>query len=290
LASNGEYEEGDNNARRERVLLPMKNVNLSTGTSIAYEEAGNGEPIVLLHGFCGSHRYWDEVIPLLASHGRVIAPDLRGHGGSSVSQGVYSMEQLADDLAALLDELKLSQVNLFGHSLGGYVSLAFADKYPDRLLALGLVHSTSFPDSETAQEGRLKAADTIRTKGIVPFVDDLIPKLFAATNRTSMPEQLQKAKEIGYETSTEGAAGCALGMRERPDRGYLLEKLDIPVLLLAGELDEVIPPEKRFPVSGSNITSLTLERVAHLGMMEDPSAFAGAIGAFLDKSRVTKRV
>jgi 3-oxoadipate enol-lactonase len=268
----------------------MKKASLSTGTTIVYEEVGNGEPIVLLHGFCGSHGYWDKVMPLLAAHGRVIAPDLRGHGGSSSSEGVYAMEQLADDLAALLDELKLSQVNLFGHSLGGYVSLAFADKYPERLLAFGLAHSTSFPDSEIAKVSRLKAADTIRTNGIVPFVDDLIPKLFAASNRTSMPEQLQKAKEIGYKTSVEGAAGCALGMRERPDRGYVLEKLDIPILLLAGELDEVIPPEKRFPVSRSNITSLTLERVAHMGMMEDPSAFAGAIGAFLDKSRVTKRV
>jgi 3-oxoadipate enol-lactonase len=263
----------------------MKKVNLSTGTTMAYVEAGNGEPIVLLHGFCGSHGYWDEVIPLLAAHGRIIAPDIRGHGSSSASEGVYSMEQLADDLAALLDELQLHQVNLFGHSLGGYVSLAFAEKYPERLLTLGLVHSTSYPDSEVAQANRLKAADSIRMNGIVPFVDELIPKLFAENHRLSMPGQLQKALEIGYGTSAAGAAGCALGMRERPDRTGVLENLDLPVLLLAGELDAVIPPEKRFPVAKGNVAALTLEGVAHMGMVEDPQAFAEGVGAFLNNSR-----
>jgi 3-oxoadipate enol-lactonase len=275
--------------RIERVHH-MKKVNLSTGTTIAYQEAGNGQPIVLLHGFCGSHSYWDEVIPFLTAHGRVIVLDLRGHGASSAKEGYYSMEHLADDLVVLLDGLKLPQVNLFGHSLGGYVALAFADKYPERLLSLGLMHSTSFPDSEAAQANRLKAADTIRTKGIVPFVDELIPKLFTANNRTRLPEQLQKAKEIGYGTSIEGAAGCALGMRERPDRGFVLEKLDLPILLLAGELDEVIPPEKRFPVSKNNVISITLESVAHMGMLEDPHTFASAVVSFLERNRGADRV
>ncbi len=268
----------------------MNKAALSTGTTVAYVEAGSGQPIVMLHGYCGSRRYWDDVLPLIASHGRIIAPDLRGHGASSAAEGVYSMELLADDLAALLDELKVSQVNLFGHSLGGYIALAFADRYPERLLTLGLVHSTSFPDGEAAQENRLKAAETIRTGGITPFVDGLIPKLFTASNRMSKTELLQKAKEIGYGTSIEGAAGCALGMRERPDRTRILEKLDVPILLLAGELDEVIPAERRFPVSKDNVISITLESVAHMGMLEDPHAFADVIGSFLERNRVADRV
>jgi 3-oxoadipate enol-lactonase len=268
----------------------MNKINISTGTTIAYEERGDGTPIVLLHGYCGSHHYWDEVIPELSKVGRVITLDLRGHGESSATEGIYSMEQLAEDVLAVLDELKLSQVNLFGHSLGGYVALAFAERYPERLLTLGLVHSTSFPDSETAQANRLKAAETIRTKGISPFVDELIPKLFSAAHRSSMPDQLQKAIEIGYKTSPEGAAGCALGMRERPDRITVLEQLDVPILLLAGELDEVIPPEKRFPVAKSNITSVTLANVAHMSMFEAPQAFAAEIGSFLEQNRVNDHV
>jgi 3-oxoadipate enol-lactonase len=268
----------------------MNKVTVDNGTTIAYEKAGNGQPIVLLHGYCGSHHYWDEVIPLLTPYGRVITLDLRGHGASSASDGVYSMEQLAEDLAQLLDKLKLPKVSLFGHSLGGYIALAFAERYPERLLTFGLVHSTSLPDGEAAQASRLKAAETIRTKGVTSFVDELIPKLFTATHRQSMPEQLKKAKEIGYETSPDGAAGCALGMKERPNRSSVLEQLDAPILLLAGELDEVITPDRRFPVSKENITSLTLSHVAHMSMMEDPQAFAAAIRSFLEQNRVIDRV
>ncbi|QMV41047.1 alpha/beta fold hydrolase [Cohnella cholangitidis] len=268
----------------------MKKSQLISGTSIAYVEEGQGEPIVVLHGYCGSHRYWDEVRPLLAAHGRVIAPDLRGHGASSAGEGVYSMERLAEDLAGLLDELNLPQANLFGHSLGGYVALAFAEKYPERILTLGLVHSTSFPDAEQAKENRLKAVEAIRTGGINAFVEGLVPKLFTAEHRASRSEQLKRAIEIGYGTSAEGAIGCALGMRERPERIDVLKSLEVPILLLAGELDEVIPPDKRFPVTSGNVTAHTLKEVAHMGMMEEPQAFAEAIVNFLKRNRGTGRV
>lgn len=263
----------------------MNHIVLSSGTSIAYEETGSGQPIVVLHGYCGSHHYWDDVMPLLASYGKVIAPDLRGHGQSSATSGVYAMEHLADDLAQLMDELKLPQVNLFGHSLGGYVALAFAEKYPERLLSLGLVHSTAFPDTEQAKANRLKAAQTIAEQGIRTFVDGLIPKLFTPEPQGAILNQLKKAIEIGYGTSTEGAVGCALGMRDRPDRIVVLERLEVPILLLAGERDEVIPQEKRFPVIKDNVSMVTLQDVAHMGMMENPQAFAKEIETFLERSR-----
>lgn len=265
----------------------MNRKQLSAGIVVAYEEAGVGEPIVLLHGFCGSRLYWEETLPYLAEYGRVIAPDLRGHGSSAVAgaEDRYGMENLADDVAALMDELNVPKISLFGHSLGGYAALAFAEKYPERLNALGLVHSTAFPDGEQAKENRLKAVETIRSQGVAPFVDGLVPKLFAPQHRDSRPEWVGKAKEIGYETSAEGAVGCALGMRARPDRVSVLERLKLPVLLLAGEADEVIPPDKRFPVSGDNVTAVTLKGVGHMGMMEDPQATAACIGRFLDQNR-----
>jgi len=270
----------------------MLKTKLSTGIEMAYEESGGGRPIVLIHGFCGSRLYWEDAIPWLAPYGRVIAVDLRGHGGSGATdgEGDYAMERLADDVAALLDALGLDRASLFGHSLGGYVALAFAEKYPEKLTALGLVHSTAFPDAEQAKENRIKAARTIREDGIVPFVDGLVPKLFAPKHRESRPEWIAKAKEIGYGTSAEGAAGCALGMRARPDRVSVLEKLDVPVLLLAGEHDEVIPPEKRFPVSRDGVTPTTLAGVGHMGMMEDPRAMADALGGFLERNRGTGHV
>ncbi|TVX95479.1 alpha/beta fold hydrolase [Cohnella terricola] len=270
----------------------MNKKQLSTGLTLAYKEAGQGEPIVLLHGYCGSSGYWDELMPLLAVHGRVIAPDARGHGASSAAEGdgVYSMEAMADDVASLLDELGLKKASLFGHSMGGYAGLAFAEKYPERLQALGLIHSTAYPDTEQAKENRLKAAEAIRSRGVAEFVDGLVPKLFAPEHRESKRELVDKAKEIGCGTSLSGAAGCALGMRERPDRIPVLERLGVPVLLLAGESDEVIPPEKRFPVAKDNVTQVTLAGVGHMGMMENPRAMAESIGAFLERNRGAERV
>jgi 3-oxoadipate enol-lactonase len=245
------------------------------------KEAGSGVPLVLLHGFCGSHRYWDEVVPLLAERYRVITPDLRGHGGSEPTAGIYTMDSLAEDTIRMLDQLGIERTFLFGHSLGGYAALAFAELYPERLIGLGLLHSTSFPDGEAAKANRDKAAETIGNNGIVPFVNGLVPKLFAPEHRSEQDFNVKKALEIGYGTAPLGAIGCALGMRDRPDRTSTLEKTDLPVLLLAGEKDEVITAERRFPAVRLNIKPITLANVGHMGMMEHPRAFADEILSFV---------
>ncbi len=245
------------------------------------KEAGSGVPLVLLHGYCGSHRYWDDAAALLAERYRVITPDLRGHGDSPSADGPYSMESLAEDTLRLLDRLGLERVFLFGHSLGGYVTLAFAEQYADRLIGFGLVHSTSYPDSDVAKANRNKAVDTIGKDGVEAFVNGLVPKLFAPEHRNERQDPMRKALEIGYGTSSQGAIGCALGMRDRPDRTSVLKDAKLPILLLAGEKDEVIAEDRRFPVSGAPITQVTLSGVGHMSMMENPKALADAIGTFV---------
>lgn len=245
------------------------------------KEAGSGVPLVLLHGYCGSHRYWDHASALLAERYRVITPDLRGHGDSPAEDGDYSMEGLAKDTLRLLDQLGLERVFLFGHSLGGYVTLAFAEQYADRLIGFGLVHSTSYPDTEAARTNRDKAVATIGQDGVAAFVNGLVPKLFAPEHRNEQQGPLSKAIEIGYGTSSQGAIGCSLGMRDRPDRTSVLQHANMPILLLAGEKDEVITEERRFPASGPHITQVTLAGVGHMSMMENPRALADAITAFV---------
>lgn len=259
----------------------MKRQQLKNGLNVAYADEGQGTPVVLLHGFCGNSRYWDDAAALLKTEMRVIAPDARGHGESDASEGPYAMELLAEDVAGLLDELRIPRVVLLGHSMGGYAALAFAETYPERLIGLGLVHSTTFPDDEAGKAGRLKVADRVAKEGVRPFVDELAPKLFAPGHRTSMPEAVERAKTIGYGTSPEGVIGGALGMRERPDRLRTLERIGVPVLLLAGEEDAVVPPEKRFPLAKPNVVRTELKATGHMSMMENPEAFARAVADFV---------
>ncbi|WP_035157871.1 alpha/beta fold hydrolase [Cohnella thermotolerans] len=259
----------------------MPSVTLENKLRVAYTDEGQGTPILLLHGYCGSRRYWDDVLPHLRERFRVVAPDCRGHGESEATEDGYTMEQLAEDASQLLDALHIKQAFVLGHSMGGYTALAFAEKHAPKLLGVGLLHSTTFPDDENGKAGREKAAQRVSAEGVKGHIDDLIPKLFAPEHRTSMPEKLEKARAIGYGTSPLAARGCALGMKDRPDRRSVLEQAGRPVLLLAGEHDGVVAPEKRFPVSGPNVTDVLLAGAGHMGMMETPEAFAQAVADFV---------
>ncbi|TJY38501.1 alpha/beta hydrolase [Cohnella pontilimi] len=262
----------------------MTNQQSSSAFLPGFEQKGTGIPVVLLHGYLGSRRYWHDVFPALVSQYRVIMADVRGHASSPATEGVYTMEQLAEDTLALLNRYEIPKAYVFGHSLSGYSTLALAEKYPDRLLGFGLIHSTPLADTDTAKEGRLQTAERVKTEGVAAVVDGLIPKLFAPANRTAMEHKVTAAKEIGYSATAQGAIGCALGMRERPDRTHVLRDTKLPVLLLAGEHDEVIPPDRRFPVSGDHIKAVTLPGTGHMSMMEDPSRLADEIVAFIEKN------
>jgi 3-oxoadipate enol-lactonase len=248
---------------------------------MSYEDQGNGETIVLLHGFCGSSAYWKNVIPVLSQNYRVITPDLRGHGRSEVPLDTYSMEQMADDVKHLLDELQVSDAVMFGHSLGGYVTLAFAEKYPEVLTGFSLIHSTARPDDTAGKEGRLKAIGSIEDDGIKPFIDSLIPKLFAPDPIESMLEAVEYTKQIGYQTKPEGAIHTLEGMRERLDRNHVLRTSKVPILLVAGEKDQIIPVSKTFSVEGSHITPMKLKDVGHMSMLEAPKELTAIMENFL---------
>ncbi|SDD61805.1 Pimeloyl-ACP methyl ester carboxylesterase [Paenibacillus sp. UNCCL117] len=247
------------------------------GWSLSYQEQGSGHPLVLLHGFCGSGAYWDEVVPLLDAHFRVIVPDLRGHGASGSPDEPCTIEQLADDIAALIDELGTEKAIVLGHSLGGYVTLALAERHADKLRAFGLIHSTAYPDDEKAKEGRLKGMQTIREQGLPVFIEGLVPKLFAPAHLETMPEAVRKAKEIGLGTSPEGAVRTLDAMRGRADRNAVLRAAELPLLLAAGEQDQIIPAERTFVVQGENVTQKLIPGTGHMSMMEAPKELANTI-------------
>ncbi|MCJ8014496.1 alpha/beta hydrolase [Paenibacillus sp. KQZ6P-2] len=255
------------------------------GYTLYYADQGEGEPVVLLHGFCGSSGYWEQLVPLLSSSCRCIVPDLRGHGLSDAPLGAYSIEQMADDCLKLLDELDLPKVTMLGHSMGGYITLSFAERYASRLNGFGLIHSTGYADDEVGKLKRLKAVSTIQSDGITAFIDGLVPGLFAPETAKSHHELIEKAIEIGYKTPPQGAAGAAMAMRERPDRRDVISASALPVLLVAGEKDQIAPEAKVFTTGHPNITKATIQGAGHMSMMEAPEELAGVIQSFLKRDR-----
>lgn len=249
--------------------------------TMAYEEQGEGEVLVLLHGFCGSSAYWENVAPLLGDSFRVIMPDLRGHGSSDAPLGAYTIEQLADDVAALLEALGVDRYALLGHSMGGYVALSLAQRYSHRLSGFGLIHSTAYPDSEEAREKRLQAVAAINTGGITTYIDGLVPGLFAPESMEMLPAAIDRVKEIGYRTPPQGATGAAMAMREREDRRDVLSSTPLPVLLVAGEKDGVVPPERTFTTDKDHVTKAVIREAGHMSMYEAPQQLAEVIKEYM---------
>ncbi|WP_144548144.1 alpha/beta fold hydrolase [Bacillus sp. X1(2014)] len=248
-------------------------------SSMAYIDSGEGKPIVLLHGFCGSSSYWEFVIPTLSADYRVIALDLPGHGQSDPLQGSSTIENLADQVKNLLDALNLPEVTMFGHSLGGYITLAFAEKYGGQLSGYSLIHSTAFPDSEEAKKARSANIEKVNKSGIYLLIDGLVPKLFSPENQDE--NYVGIAMEIGYTTSAEGAIDALNAMKDRPDRNRVLESSTLPILLVAGERDQIIPAEKTFSVSKANIRQSIIKDSGHMSMFENPMELVSEIQEFL---------
>lgn len=254
------------------------------GSNICYSDQGEGEVIVLLHGFCGSAAYWEQVIPFLSGNYRVIAPDLRGHGASESPLGPYGIEQMADDVLSLLNMLEISECYMLGHSLGGYITLSFAQRHSSRLKGFGLIHSTGYPDSEEAREERLKSISTIQNDGITAFVDGFVPGLFAKASLEKSPQLLERVKEIGYKTPPQGASGAALAMRERLERRDVISATTLPVLLVAGEEDGLIPAERTFTSDNPNVTQAMISGAGHMSLFEAPERLSEIIKDFIQAS------
>ncbi|MCR8659686.1 alpha/beta fold hydrolase [Paenibacillus endoradicis] len=263
------------------------------GIDMVYEECGesSGIAVILLHGFCGSSQYWHKVCPLLSKKYRIIMPQLRGHGGTSTPNGVYSMEAMADDIYKLMEQLEIDKVVMFGHSLGGYVTLAFADKYGDKLLGLGLIHSTALPDTEEVKDKRRQDIDDISDNGINHYVKKLIPKLFMDSKLGKMQGEVYDIITVGLEMTATGAIRTLEGMMQRPDRSHVLANATYPILLVAGAEDDIISPLDTFSITGEGITDSTFgyphilentfEGVAHMSLVEVPNQLSRVIANYL---------
>jgi 3-oxoadipate enol-lactonase len=250
--------------------------------TLSYSEVGQGTPVVLLHGFPLSSAIWHEQQQRLSDRFRVITPDLRGHGRSPTPPGVYEMDLLARDVLTLLDALGIKKAVIMGHSMGGYVALAAAKIAPERLLALGLIASQAGADTEEARQGRYKMAEKVAAGGSKVVAEAMLPKLFAPDFPAESPIR-EQVRQLMLNTPSAGIIGSLKGMAVRADSGPLLPLLKIPILILAGDKDQIIPSAKAKAMAAT-VATVTLSIVAnagHMPMLEQPQATTTAIRDFL---------
>ncbi len=208
-------------------------------TKISYSETGKGSTIVLLHGFLENQTMWQDLIPELSKKHRVIAIDLLGHGESGCLGYVHSMEENAAAVRAVLSELRVRKAILVGHSMGGYVALAFAELYPASVKGLVLLNSTSKADSEERKANRNRAIKAVK-KDYSTFVRLSIANLFSEENREKMIAEIEKVKTEALKTPLQGIVASLEGMKIRKDRDALLSSATYPILLILGKKDPVL--------------------------------------------------
>ena len=250
---------------------------------LEYSDFGSGSPVVLLHGFPLDRTIWQGQHGL-ADRYRVITPDLRGHGQSPAPEGAYTMEELAGDVLALLDRLKIERAVLMGHSMGGYVALAAWALAPARFSALGLIASHAGADTEEGRQNRRALAAKVGKVGATAADEAMSRKLFAPAVAEN-DSRLQRVRELILKTNIHGIQGALEGMALRPDRTLLLPAISVPFLMLAGAVDQVIPPEKTKGVAAAvpNSRLVIIPDAGHMPMIEQPLATTTAIREFLDK-------
>lgn len=206
-------------------------------SSIHHRTLGHGRPVVLLHGFCESNQIWGVFANLLSQHCQLIIPDLPGFGNSELLPAPFSIDDVGTRMWQWLDDLGIKDPVLVGHSLGGYVTLAMTHQRPQAVPGFALFHSTAKADTEEKKMNRDKVIAFVNKNGVAPYIETYVPGLFFRKDNPAIKE----VYPIAYSTAAPTLVAYAAAMRERPNRRKVLEDFEGPVLIIAGEKDDIIP-------------------------------------------------
>jgi pimeloyl-ACP methyl ester carboxylesterase len=257
----------------------MKNVTIN-GIDIAYRDEGTGQPLLFIHAFPLHSASWERQLAALSSHHRVIAPDLRGLGATARGSGAASLDQHADDLAALLGHLGIEQATVAGLSMGGYISFALWRRHRERIAALILANTRAGADTEEGKQGREKNAQLAETQGSGAIADQMLPKLLSPKAPDALRDEVRGIIESN---DPAGIAAALRAMAARPDSTPLLPTIDVPTLVLVGIEDALIPPSESEAlfnaIPGCRIAELP--GAGHLSSLEAPEAFNAQVTEFL---------
>lgn len=252
------------------------------GITLAYNDHGTGLPIVFLHAFPLNRTMWAQQEEALSLQFRIITIDLRGHGESDAPLWRYTLEQSADDVNALLDQLSIQQAIFVGLSMGGYILFAFYRKYAARVKGLVLADTRAQPDTAEGKDGRFQMAQIAYKKGPFAIVDTMLSKLFSPTTIKTRPALVQQVRTIIENSQISGIAGDLMAMAERLDSIPLLSQITCPTQIIVGELDQATPPSdaKLMADHIPNARLAIISNAAHLTNMEQPEAFNQIVAAF----------
>jgi pimeloyl-ACP methyl ester carboxylesterase len=259
--------------------------------ALHYTEAGEGLPVVLLHAFPLSSAMWADQAAGLAGRCRVITPDQRGFagsplGGDPASLARPSVATAADDLVKLLDRLGLDQVVLGGLSMGGYVAMAFLHRHPERVRALILANTKASADPDPAAANRERIAAAVLAAGSSDLLlDEVFPKLLGTTTTAERPEVVQRVRDLVRAAPPAAVAWAQRAMAARPDSVDTLRASTVPALVIAGEEDQLMPLAEAEAMAEALPKGrlVRIPGVGHLSAVEDPPAFNGVVGSFLDE-------
>ncbi len=259
---------------------------MAGSTALHIADSGVGEKcVVLLHGYLESMYVWDDFAPLLTPSVRVITVDIPGHGISEVKGEVHTMEMVADVLHQMLKSLEIERVTMVGHSMGGYVALAFCARYPEQLDGLVLLSSTPNPDTEAKRENRRREIALVRA-GKKDALARVAPEAgFAEQNRRRLRSYIDDLTECVHITEDDGIVALLGGMMERADQNEMLRKSAVPQLFILGKKDGYIPVEVAEEIVANHPQAQVawLEESGHMGFIEEPEACAEALLKFVLK-------
>jgi pimeloyl-ACP methyl ester carboxylesterase len=215
------------------LKLLYKNININ------YSDTGKGTAVVLLHGFLENSTMWNALVPEFSKKHRVITIDLLGHGQTGCLGYIHTMEDMADAVHAVLGELRIRKAIFAGHSMGGYVALAFAELYPEMVKGIVLQNSTSRADSDERKLNRDRAINAVK-QSYTNFVRLSISNLFNEENRERLDAEIEAVKQEAVKTPLQGVVAALEGMKIRNDREVILHFAPYPILLILGKKDPVL--------------------------------------------------
>ena len=251
-------------------------------TKISYSDFGKGRIIVLLHGFLENQTMWQGLVPELSQKYRVITIDLLGHGESGCVGYVHSMEDNAEAVHSVLSKLRIRKAIFVGHSMGGYVALAFAELYPTGVKGLVLMNSTSKADSEERKANRDRAIKAVK-KDYIGFVRLSIANLFNPDNRDRLVNEIEKVRAEALKTPLQGIVASLEGMKIRKDRETLLRSATYPNLLVLGKKDPVLNYQDGLKQIENTTTKLVTFPDGHMSHIENRAALLRVLVDFFKR-------